>query len=755
MNFRRLFLLFWWGIITSNLVIAQNNLVINNPDFVNDVSHYSSWGDVTLVHDTAGALTPGSAKLTVHSVDGTIWKVGFGSEKMTLPDSVKGKLLFFTFYAKSPDSVKTRLKFYLYNDQNSYQLTKSSTFLLTDQFKPYSIPIRPFENATTFKFVMDIGELTGTYYFDDFSLFESATPVDSIRKFEEDNWTPRFFKRPDSTVETTLPSTLPDVTLNIDLDSVLAKVTYTQFGVNANFRSRDGIVDRYHLYEQFGALRYPAGSGSNIYFWDCNIPDTFAIDINTYCGTASNFTDPDHFITFKQRAGGEPTIVVNYFYARYGVTPEGTRAARVQQAADYAASWVHYMNVEKGAGIKYWEIGNECYGSWETGYNVNGSIVTGKEYGEDLCVFAQRMKAADSTIKIGAVLSHNKFQWNNEVMAEVGDAADFLIVHHYFNVADRSSSVSAVNEMTWDMQELQAAAYHYSGKPKGHFPVAFTEFNIQGKPTTSMMNGLFMADALGNLVKSGFFLSTVWVNEWNVSDFETHGILAKNDPYQADYTARPSYTPYYYYGKCFGDLMVNTTLTGTEDVRAYASTFASGEIGVVLLNYSDTLQKVKWQFADTTKIDTAFWYTVYADSIADGNTKFYVNGITSATVGGGPENLDSVFAYKAYFADSSLFPLLPNSVTYMVLKKRYSSSPSGSWYGSFSTDWSTAYNWADKRVPDSTTDVVVPASPQGNRFPETIKNPPAVCRDLIIEHNAHVTIPDSSTVVIKGKLEIK
>ena len=742
-----LFLSFQW-------VLGQDNLVTNNPDFLNDVSKYSTSGDVVLEHDTCGALTPGSAKLTVNSVDGDIRHVVLWSKKMTLPDSVDGKLLFFTFYAKSPDSVKTRLRFYLYNDQNSYEVTKSSVVSLTDTFQRYSVPVHTHSNTASFKFRMEIGEKTGIYYFDDFSLVASSTPVSSINKLEDENWYPRFYKNPDSVVTISLPLSSPDVTLTVNPDSILAKVTYTQFGVNSNFRSRDGIVNRTHLYEQFGAFRYPAGSGSNIYFWDCNIPDTFAIDIGTYCGTSSMFTDPDHFITFKNNAKGEPTVVVNYFYARYGVTPEGTRAARVQQAADYAASWVHYMNIEKGANIKYWEIGNECYGSWETGYNVNGSIVTGKEYGEDLCVFSAAMKAVDSTIKIGAVMSHNNFQWNNEVMAEVGNAADFIIVHHYFNVNDKSSSVNSVNEMGWDMQELQASAYHYSGKPKGYFPVAFTEFNIQGKPTTSMMNGLFIADALGNLVKNGFFLSTIWVNEWNVSDFETHGILAKNDPYQADYTARPSYTPYYYYGKCFGDLMVDVSLTGTSDVRAYASTFASGEIGLTILNYSDTTQLVKINFTDTTVIDSAFWYSVYADSIADGNTKFYVNGLTSSTAGGGPEDLDSVFAFGAKFGNSTVFVSPKYSVTYMVLSKRYSSPPNGSWNGKFSNDWSTSYNWDDKRVPDSTTNVFVPAVPQ-NYFPEKIINPPAVCKNLVIDNNAKVVIPDSSTIIIKGKLEIK
>jgi alpha-L-arabinofuranosidase len=34
--------------------------------------------------------------------------------------------------------------------------------------------------------------------------------------------------------------------------------------------------------------------------------------------------------------------------------------------AQEAADWVRYSNITKGYGFKFWEIGNENYGSWET-----------------------------------------------------------------------------------------------------------------------------------------------------------------------------------------------------------------------------------------------------------------------------------------------------------------------------------------------------------------------------------------------------
>jgi alpha-L-arabinofuranosidase len=740
--------------LTTFSLSSQENLITVNPDFSDDVSGWSSCGDMIFSHDTAGAQTYGSAKVVVNSVDTIIDHTCIKSSVFTIPEEARGKLLFFTFYTKAFTDSEVRVKLWVKDSEGNNAVTKSSILYPDDTYRRFSFPIHTKANSISFNFNVEFGLHSGTYYYDDFSVFISETEIQYISLFD-DEWRPKYFKRPDSIVSFFLDTVNSDVTVVINPDSILSKVLYTQFGVNSNFRSRDGLVNRFHLYEQFGAFRFPAGSGSNIYFWDCNIPDEFAIDINTYCGTSSKFFDPDNFLSFRENAKGEPTIVVNYFYARYGITPEGTRQARVQQAADYAASWVNYFNIEKQANVKYWEIGNECYGPWETGYDVNGSIVTGKEYGEDLCVFAEAMKAVDSTIRIGAVLSHSKYEWNNEVMNEVGDAADFLIVHHYSTINDRATAVSAINEMSWDMQELQASAKHYSNKPDGYFPVAFTEFNIQGQPTTSMLNGIFVADALGNIIKNKFFMSTIWVNEWNVNDFETHGIIAKNDPYQADYTARPSYTPYYFYGKCFGDLMIDVSVTGNEDIRIYASTFASGEIGITILNYSETEHKLSINFSDTTKIDSIFWYSVYTDNINNENTKFYVNSLTSNTVGGGPPNLDDVYAYAASFAENSLFTVPRYSVTYCVLKKKFDGNPSGVWNGSFSSDWSTAYNWLDSRLPYSTSNVLISTVPEGNHYPEIIFNDTySVCKNLTISKNAHFSLPENTKFIIKEKLKI-
>ena len=266
-----------------------------------------------------------------------------------------------------------------------------------------------------------------------FGLFMRAQTT-SERQFYHENWKTRNYALSASTTAKSLSTGgSSDAIISINTNNEIAKVLPTQFGVNTTFRNGSDQEDRTSLYTKsgMGSLRFPAGSGSNKYFFDETIPTEFQIELTGINGVNQNYMTPAIFANFIASANSEATVVVNYFYARYGQTTEGTREARVQQAADYAAGFVRRMNVELGANIKNWEIGNECYGKWEEGWDVNGSIVTGQEYGEDFCVFAEAMKAVDATIKVGVVVTREDDEWNSGVLPEVEDHADFLVVHNF------------------------------------------------------------------------------------------------------------------------------------------------------------------------------------------------------------------------------------------------------------------------------------------------------------------------------------
>jgi hypothetical protein len=656
-------------LLFADEIRSQSNLITKNPDFIEDNDGWTNSGNSLLYHISEGALTPGAAKLEVTVSSDNYSKARLKSSRFELPSMYREKLLILTFYAKSLQKGSFRVSFKAYDSNGESTVYNSKSYVSDTAFRKYYMTIY-FENFTTeFSIDMYCGKTQGTYIFDDFYFTFREESTNDITLSEE--WTPRTFQEPDE-IEWQTPGTgYAPVKIVVKPTDSLAPVLGTQFGVNSNFRSKNSIVNRVNLYKEMGSFRYPAGSGSNQYFFDCNIPDTFAIDVDTYCGTSNKFTDPEHYVQFLSEAGGEGTVVVNYFYARYGITPEGTRKARVSQAAGYAASFVRKMNIELGAGIKYWEVGNECNGSWETGYDVNGSIVTGKEYGEDLRVFADSMKNVDPDIKIGAVMSPGDFDWNAQVIQEVKDDVDFLIIHHYFkDVESAELSQKQLISLENDMIEMELLVSEYTDKPGGYFPMALTEFNIQGEHTTTIINGLFTADALVAIVKNHYSLSTIWVNEWRIDEYNvTHGILSLEDPDQPDYTARPVYTPYYYYGKCFGDRLVGSTVFGSNDIHANASLFSSGEIGLSVINYSGIDQKITFDLGTPGADDTLYLYSVYADNQIPGNKKFYVNGYTGDTPGGGPVDLDEVPAVAMKWTDTSVLTVPKYSVNFIVIKR--------------------------------------------------------------------------------------
>ena len=105
------------------------------------------------------------------------------------------------------------------------------------------------------------------------------------------------------------------------------------------------------------------------------------------------------------------------------------------------------MNNDLNANIKYWEVGNENYGSWQAGYEVNGNQIDGTDYGSIFNVFVDSMKAADPSIKIGAVIfphDNNYNNWTRKVLQQVENSADFLIIHDYFKRKNNPNNVNLI-----------------------------------------------------------------------------------------------------------------------------------------------------------------------------------------------------------------------------------------------------------------------------------------------------------------------
>ena len=137
--------------------------------------------------------------------------------------------------------------------------------------------------------------------------------------------------------------------------------------------------DRIAKARQLGAQlwRFPGDSDSDRYIWDGNYgPYAIASDgrDNTVT-TQPEFLRTDDFVTLLRELGAQPMVTANYGLARIG---------SVAEAAVLAARWVRHFKVERDFPVRYWELGNEMYGAWETGHTVAGKPdLTGDVYGAD------------------------------------------------------------------------------------------------------------------------------------------------------------------------------------------------------------------------------------------------------------------------------------------------------------------------------------------------------------------------------------
>src|ERR1700744_4709224 len=264
--------------------------------------------------------------------------------------------------------------------------------------------------------------------------------------FLTNSWQAKTFTVPTATTTVPKPNAGENIYVAVDISKIITKTSPLIFGNNTNpFMGQ--FVDQPALMSGIttlapNILRFPGGSLSDIYFWNqssqapADAPAQL-LDLNGNASAAGywfgNNTQSwtftlDNYYKVLQQTNSTGLITVNYGYARYG-----TSAHPDEAAAHLAADWVRY---DKGR-TKYWEIGNECYGNWEAGYEIDvtqnkdgqPAIITGTLYGTHFKVFADSMRKAaaevgNTSIKIGIVLTSSNDvsnnsggqNWNNDVL---------------------------------------------------------------------------------------------------------------------------------------------------------------------------------------------------------------------------------------------------------------------------------------------------------------------------------------------------
>ncbi len=468
---------------------AQANISFYTDNLVNG---FQDWG-YTSTRNFANTTPTNSG---THSISVTIAS-GFGALDLEQPSAAGFNTTPYTslsFWINGGSVGGQRLQVY---SQLGHNVQSGSIVPLaklpTNAWQHITIPLSQLgvankSNFTGIAIQSSIGSAQPVFYVDDIALL-AASPPGSVH-------------------------------IGVDASQVLQTVDARQFG--ANTATWDGHLNdastRTRLQEAgMLALRWPGGSTSDTYHW------------------ASDPTGNANFNKLATNLNAQAFITVNY--------GSGT--------SNEAAAWVLSENVTNHCGFKYWEIGNECYGSWET--NLNDSTHDPFTYATRAADYFQAMKNADHTIKIGVVVApgedsfsnnathfetnprtgNKHYGWTPIVLAtlkNLGITPDFVVYHFYPQFSSGGSVASAESDplllqasVNWanDAADLRQQITDYFGPGGTNIELVCTENNCDsgamGKQSTSVVNALYLADNIGQILKTEF-RSYVWWDAHNGSD---------------------------------------------------------------------------------------------------------------------------------------------------------------------------------------------------------------------------------------------
>jgi hypothetical protein len=432
-------------------------------------------------------------------------------------------------------------------------------------------------------------------------------------------------------------------------------------------------------------MRFPGGNSSNNYFWDGNIPASTKADknYNPVSGTDNAWRlSLDGFLGLCDTLGNESVMCVNASYARYG---NGTDP--IKDAAHYAAEFVRYVNIIKGKNVRYWEIGNENYGPWQAGYLVEGDTIDGAKYAAIFNMIADSMKAADPTIKVGAVAVEVDSEknggynwWNKQLMPNCIQKADFWITHQYFVYDNKDWNNITVDEILnsthlvkESIENVQTSVAKYTSHQGDYLPVAMTEYNLRGgEKEVAMVSALFIAECLGEFIANNYGLVMLWDMQNGTKKSGTdgpggdHGFYSWNDSSLPNGTPRPSFFVYYYAQKYLGHQGCDVTVVG-DSLKSFASIDNNGNVGVVVINQSNLNKSVTME-SENNAPATWHWHSIHADSKT--SKKFMINGATTNLyTEGGPTDYSQIQPFGIEKKAQAVINLPANSVNFIVYKK--------------------------------------------------------------------------------------
>lgn len=368
-----------------------------------------------------------------------------------------------------------------------------------------------------------------------------------------------------------------NVTVTVNTGTAVRTVDERVFGLNATMWDPEaGSAQTVTLVQEAGlrAIRVPGGSLSDEYHWRTN---TTMANTWTWASGFDKFTNlitglnAQAFVTVNYGTGTPEEAAAWVAYANaatnstvaigpdskgYDWQTAGTWAslrAASPLATNDGMNFLRRGRTEPYA-LKYWEIGNECYGQpWEV--DLNSRPHDPQQYAERAKLYIEKMKAVDPTIRIGVVVTAREDDYSNGYtrsvrnqrtgvsfrgwtpvmltrLSELGVTPDMVIYHRYEQGPAALQPSNGENDAgllqkakTWpdDAAAIRRMVNDYLGATEGaKVEIVVTENNSvysnPGKQTTSLVNGLFLADSIGNILQTEIN-ALMWWDTRNGTDF--------------------------------------------------------------------------------------------------------------------------------------------------------------------------------------------------------------------------------------------
>jgi hypothetical protein len=477
----------------------------------------------------------------------------------------------FSFWANGGGSGGQRLQVNVqYGLSGSGTTYTLPTALTAGTWQQFTIPLSTLgvanrTNVNRINITLTGSGTTGTFYVDDIQF--NAAPAPSL------------------------------VHLNADAANTLRLADARWFGVNTATWDSTGFAEpaTTNALIEMGclALRWPGGSSADAYHW------------------ATDATGNSRFMNMATNLGEQVFITVNYGSG----------------SSNEAAAWVKMANCTNHCGFKYWEIGNECYGTWEN--DTNQPAHDPYTYAVRTAGYLQMMKAADPAIKIGVVIvpgedssSNNAthfavnprtgkthYGWTPvmlDTLKNLGVTPDFAIYHFYPQYTSTSWAPNSPDSdplllqvaVNWasDAADLRQQITDYLGTAGTNTELVCTENNSDsgrmGRQSTSIVNALYLADSASQLMKTEFN-ACLWWDLRNGADTQgdfdptlygwrnngDYGLLSGSNARYPDFYAEKLLQYFVHPG--------DTVLGATSDyllLSAYAARKANGALALLVIN---------------------------------------------------------------------------------------------------------------------------------------------------------------------------